>query len=182
MQRAILGCLLWTVTLGCNFAAPAHATLLVYEQTSASVPGLSIDASITVVGGLSDLPTLNQFSTPIDFGNLLAFDLEAPDGVTYTLANFVAPSGFGFPLWSISPAGISFNNSASDFIIAFATGTIRFETDAPSNPRDCMTTGQCVTTGHWAAIAEPAGAGLVLVGLFALGVWWRRTSRLSPGA
>jgi len=179
MQRTILGSLLSAAILCCNFAAPARATLFVYEQTSASVPGLSIDTSITVNGGLSDLPTLTQSSTPIGFGNLLAFDLQAPDGVTYTLANFVAPSGFGFPLWSISPQGISFNNSASDFAIFFAAGTIQFETDAPSNPRDCGITGRCVTTGHWAAIAEPAGAGLILVGLSALGLWRRRT--IAPG-
>lgn len=174
MQRTFLGCSLGAAILCCSFAVPARATLFVYDQSSASVPGLSISASLTVNGGLSDLLTMNQSTAPIDFGNLLAFNLLAPDGVTYTLANFVAPSSLGFPLWSISPDGIWFNNTQSDFAISFAAGTIKFDTDAPSNPRDCGITGRCATAGHWDAIAEPGGTALILTGLSALGLWRRR--------
>ena len=162
-------------------ASPACATLLVYEQTSASVPGLSISASMTVDGGLSDLPTLNQSSSPINFGNLLKFDLLAPNGVTYTLADFVAPfncSPLCFPQWSISPSGIVFINAtdSSDFIITFALGTIQFDTDGPSN-LGCNVTGTCVTTGNWRSIAEPSSTALILVGLSALAFWRRWTLR-----
>lgn len=178
MRRTLWVFSLWIASLCCVVASPARATLIVYEQTSASVPGLSISASMTVNGGLSDLPTLNQSSTPIDFGNLLGFDLLAPNGVTYTVADFVAPSAFGFPLWNISPSGISFIDAtdSSDFIISFALGTIQFETDGPSTPPDCQRTGACITTGYWSAIAEPSSTALILVGLSALGFWWRRAS------
>ena len=161
-------------------ASPACATLLVYEQTSASVPGLSISASMTVDGGLADLPTLNQSSTPIEFGNLLQFALSAPNGVTYTLANFVVPSNFGFPLWSVSPSGIDFIDAtdANDFFISFAAGTIQFDTDGPSD-LGCNVTRACVTTGTWKSIAEPSSTALILVGLSALGFWRRRISMQS---
>jgi len=158
----------------CIFASPARATLFIYEQTSASVAGLSITASMSINGGISDLPTLNQSSVPIDFGNLLAFELLAPNGVTYTLADFVAPFNFDsqFPQWRISPAEIFFidANDASDFHVLFEPPTIQFETDGPSFPPDCSRTGECVSTGRWvaAAIAEPSGKTLILIGLLAL--------------
>jgi hypothetical protein len=158
----------------CIFAAPARATLFIYEQTSASVPGLSITASMSINGGVSDLPTLNQSSVPIDFGNLLAFELLAPNGMTYTLADFVAPFNLDaqFPQWRISPGEIFFidANDSSDFHVLFGPGTIQFDTDRPSVPPDCSQTGACVSTGHWtaAAIPEPSGPALVLFGLFAL--------------
>lgn len=175
MRRALQACSIWIASLSslcCIVSSPAHATLLVYEQTSASVPGLRISASMSIDGGLSHLPTLNQASTPIDFGHLLGFELAAPNGVTYTLNDFVAPFGLGFqfPQWSISPSGIFFIDAAdlNDFSISFGKGTIQFDTDGPSNPPACHSTGACVTTGYWASIPEPSGKSLVLVGLLAL--------------
>jgi len=170
-------CWLWIAGLCCVVASPARATLLVYEPTSASPPGLSISASITVNGGLSDLPTVDQSSTPIDFGNLLAFDLLAPDGATYTLANFVAPPvNFNLPMWSISPGGISFFDITDDFIISFASGTIHFDTDAPG---DCFLTGTCFTTGNWKVVPEPSSITLILAGLLALS-FWKSRARIRP--
>src|SRR6185312_1793840 len=90
------------------------------------------------------------------------------------LADFVAPFSLDskFPQWSISPTGIFFVDAidASDFLVSFAFGTIAFETDGPSNPPDCGSTGVCVATGHWAVIAEPSGAVLIILGVAALGV------------
>ena len=173
MSRTLQVCSLWIASLCCIVSSPARATLFVYEQTSASVPGLFISASMSINGGLSDLPTLNQSSVPIDFGDLLAFELLAPNGVTYTLNDFVAPFnlGFQFPQWSISPSGITFVDAddLNDFFVSFAQGTIQFDTDGPSNPPDCSHTGACVSTGHWvASIPEPSSKALMLVGLLVL--------------
>ena len=158
------------VTLFGLLPVPASATLFVYDQMSASVPNLTISASITVDGGLGDLPSLDQDSIPLDFGDLLAFSLRAPDGKTYTLGNFSAPfsPGFQFPQWAISPDGIFFNDSESDFASDFGLGTIRFETDRPSNPAACRTTGICVTTGRWDPVPEPSGGALLVVGLLGI--------------
>ena len=172
MRRALQLCSLWIASLCFIFSSPARATVFVYQQTSASVPGLSINAAMTIDGGLNNLPTLSQSSAPIDFGNLLAFDLLAPNGMTYTLADFVAPFdlGFHFPQWSISPSGISFIDATdlNDFFISFHLGTIQFDTDGPSSPPYCSRTGACISTGHWASIPEPSGATLIIVGLLAL--------------
>src|SRR5262249_49847359 len=98
----------WIVSLVGLFAPSASATLFVYDQTSAPVANLTISASITVDGGLGDLPTLNQDSNPIDFRHLLGLSLLAPGGVTYSLADFVERGvGSSLPLWNISPSGIS---------------------------------------------------------------------------
>jgi len=160
----------WIASLFGMLASPACATLFVYDQASASVPNLTISASINVNGGPGDLPNLNQDSSPIDFGNLLGLSLLAPDGKTYALGNFVPPfsPSFQFPQWAISPDGIFFNDSASDFSIDFGLGTIRFQTDRPSVPAECGISGMCKTTGRWDPVPEPSGGALLVLGLLGI--------------
>jgi hypothetical protein len=169
----------------CGLAAPAQARAFVFDETSASVPGLVIDASITMKDShsLADLPTINnQFDpAPYDFGDLQALEVKVPDlsdQSVYTLADFVAPCSSGggiscitdFPDWSISPGEIAFINAADavDFFIKFfpTFSTIQFDTDGYSNPSDCGRTGACIATDKWIPAPESASIFLLLAGIF----------------
>ena len=173
---AIALCSLW--------AAAASATTFVYKETGSSVPGLLISASITIDGGFSNLPTIDNTYPPppagYDFGALTAFSITVPvggDQATYTLADFTAQCDFScpiaaFPQWSISPGGIGFINSIdrTDFyIIGFdPVSQIEFESDAPTQPPDCEQTAVCIATGVWAAVPEASSAALLLTALLGL--------------
>src|SRR5258708_38837041 len=97
-------------------------TTFIFEQLTVSEPGFSINSSITVNGDLTNLPSINSHSLPIDFGNLISFYFAAPGMFgppnqgppfiqgTYTVADFTHSNPF-FPLWSISPDAISFIDS-----------------------------------------------------------------------
>jgi hypothetical protein len=170
-----------------SYAAPASATTFIYDQLSRSVPGLLIQSSISIAGSgtLADLPTVNSLSNPIDFGDLLSFNLTVtPDPNHYTLADFVPPGSNGFPLWHISPTEIDFNDAlnASDFAINIALGTINFNEDGP-RPL-CTHTGDCVTTGVWvpALVPEPNTTWLTAVSLLLAAIFARRPDRSrNPG-
>lgn len=186
----LAACLLLTLWLS---AAPASAAIFVFEQTTASVPGLVVSSTITINGDPGDLPILDSFSAagPIDFGNLLAFNIVSPVG-HFTLSDFVPacqdPGSclLDFPSWSVSPAGISFIDvlDASDFIInGFGiNSTIQVDTDAPVIPVDCGSTGACVVTGNWiaAAVPEPSSIMLLMGGLAS--VWLARRRRTARRA
>ena len=160
--------------------SPALATVFAFQQISASVPELFIDATISINGDFSDLPTIDSNSNPIDFGNLLAFDIITPVG-HFTLSDFQPACGVpigcipGFPNWSISPTGIDFIDAAaaSDFFIhGFGFGsTINVDTDNPFvSPPECFSSGVCAVTGNWiaATIPEPSSITLLVMGLAAL--------------
>lgn len=149
-------------------STPALATIYVYDQTSASVPGLLISASITVNGDLSNLPHTSSTSNPIDFGNLLAFALSAPNalGISYTLSEFVAPQtigpDMGFPKWTIDPGpNISFisGNDLDQFTIMGGNIAINSDYDAI-----CPTTGACTAHGNWDPVSEPPSLAMLAVG------------------
>ena len=176
----------------------ASAEVLVFNQISASVPGLFISAVIDVNGGLDLLPTINNFRSPptggYDFGNLDALDIflpvNPPQKSRFTLEDFTErrqPGGtgvFDFPQWSISPNQIRFNNTETDFLIILDNilSTIRFNTDAPSTPRECMMTGRCVVQGQWQVTSVPVPASVHLfLGALVAGtlVFRRRGARVA---
>src|SRR3954447_24620013 len=130
-------------------ASPALATVFLFNQTSASEPGIFVSAAISINGDFSDLPTVNSNDNPIFLGNLRAFDivLPIPDmrGGHYTLSDFMLPCSLdspscfaGFPIWTISPGGVTFisaldetNSSIDGFGI---NSTISFISDAGASP------------------------------------------------
>jgi hypothetical protein len=174
--RRLCGAIIGVVLL--VLPVSAWATLFVFEQESASLPGLSVSASITINGGFSDLPTVNSHSSPIDFGNLLALSFVAPGAIagTYSLSDFVAPPPFhNFPLWSINPTRIDFVDAldSNDFhMMGFgAISQITLNTDGPFL---CHRTGACVVTGIWEPAPEPASLALFATGLAAIALVHRR--------
>src|SRR5712672_2470661 len=137
-------------------------TTFIFEQLTVSEPGFSINSSITVNGDLTNLPSINSHSLPIYFGNLISFYFAAPgmfgppnqgppfNQGTYTLAAFTQSNPF-FPLWSISPDGISFidRHDANAFSIQalnHSISTIYVNSDHPGD-RFCFTTNSCFATG-----------------------------------
>lgn len=161
--------------LWCSAAVSASATIFVFDQTGTTVPGFVVDASISIDGTLADLPTIsNSFNPgPYDLSPLSAFSFVTSSSFEghFTLADIIAPMPYptGFPRWSISPAEISFFNTTdtSDFMITgFGLGsTIEFESDGSTIPAACHFTHQCIATGNWDPVAEPASAVLLLSGL-----------------
>lgn len=181
---AVAGVLARLVTIAMSCCSllvlPAAATTFVFDETSSSVPGFVVSASITINNGFADLPTVSNINNngPYPFGDgfaLQAFSITVPGGQgTYTLADFTPaippPLGIGFPQWSISPNGISFFDAKdnNDFIITGFSppSTIEFESDGPTFPPDCMFTGRCIATGNWEAVPEPTSAMLLISALF----------------
>jgi PEP-CTERM motif len=168
-------------------AAPAFATLFVFHQTSAIPTGAKVVASISINGSLSDLPTITMEcctieppSSPIDFGNLLAFDLQTV-GFEYTLSDF-KPACFVGPdclygSWSISPTEIDFGDTSDDFHISLSgsPATIIYNSDALLG--FCPETGpsySCEATGTWDPVPEPATNWVFMTGLGLMGLLaWR---------
>jgi len=149
-------------------STPASATVFVFDQMAASIPGLSFNASITINGDFSNLPTLTSHSNPINFGSLLAFDISSPIG-HFALGDFTSPSlpFFDFPDWTISPSGIVFVSSddSSDFrITGFGTDSIIGGATESGGP--CFHTGACVATGTWVPIPEPPTSFILVSALF----------------
>lgn len=180
-------------------AGPSRATTFVFDQTSSNVPGYKVYSSIVVDGTLANLPTIcNQgvyagcggsgSLPPYGFGALQAFTIvlgssssSPPAGVEppfgYTLDAFTGAclSGgcaIGFPGWSISPDGIAFIDSLdqTDFRIEGfdPTSLIVFNSDALDGA--CPVDEDCMVSGHWDPVPEPASAPLFISGLLAFGV------------
>lgn len=164
-------------------ATPARAYDLTFHQTSSSVPGLSVSASIDVDGG--PLPTLdNSVPGPYDFGPLVGFDITIPAIMAHhTLADFTdeADPAFLYPQWSISPAEIQFTDAfaTNHFEIDFGSfgapsvpGTISFVTD-DMNLEPCVMSGVCYVAGDFIAegfsIPEPWSANVFGIALLSLG-------------
>jgi hypothetical protein len=173
-------------------AQVAGATTYVFEQTSASVPGLIVTGEMPINGGFADLPTLSNFCHapcgPVDYGNLLAFEMSAPlSFIAFTRANLTqSPDPTAFPMWDIAPdgatsfggPGIRFNNSHSDiFDFGWENATIQTDTDSGS---PCFFTGACRVTGHWVAVGVPESSSLTLLAGALLGLYAIR--RCSGGA
>ncbi|HTV44458.1 MAG TPA: hypothetical protein VMF05_04000 [Stellaceae bacterium] len=175
------------VGLWCGATVPASATTFVFNQTGSTVPGFVVSASISVDGTLADLPSISNLanSGPYDFSPLSALDIILPTlGGDYTLADFTSRGAvLDYPQWSISPSAINFVDQfdANEFNIAFgATSTILFESDAPTEPRECHTTGRCIASGTWDPVSEPSSSLLLLAGLIGSALtlrWSHRTER-----
>lgn len=163
-----------------------------FTQQSASVDGFFISSVIDVVGGLSNLPTINTMMLPpvggYDFGNLKSFDVYLPilpsfGQSHFTLADFVAQSVITRqPDWSISPSGIFFNNGNISFGIQIGPSStaIRFNTDGVAIPLECGRPGNCFVEGQWlttsasVAVPEPGSLSLLLGAVLAGALVFRR--------
>lgn len=150
---------------------PARATTYAYDQTSASVPGLVISGLITVNGNLFDLPDTSSTANPIDFGNLLAFQISAPNALarSYTLNDFVATQTdgryAGFPNWTIGGGpGIDFINAVDTEHFIITGGSIAINSDYDGI---CHMTGTCFAQGNWDPVPEPS-----TLATFAIGAAW----------
>lgn len=172
-----------------SVAGSAFATTFVFDQTGSTVPGFVVAASLSINGPFADLPMISSSTNPglYDFSPLSAFNITLPGPVGenhYTLADFTAPTHLlTYPDWSISPAGIDFINvtDTTDFLIGGfgVASTIGFDSDGPTTPTDCMTTGRCISTGNWDPVAapEPASAVLLLAGLLGAALPLRKRMR-----
>jgi hypothetical protein len=171
---------------------PASATVFVFNQTATTVPGFSVTGSISIDGGIGDLPTINSHqSPPVNFGNLLAFELYA-GAVSYGLGAFTPVCGTGSdldcgdntPIWDISPGGINFYGfqGSSEFSITGfgAASTVQFGDDnlgaICSHPSE---EGICIATGNWDSVPAPASLPLFVTGLGLMG-WlvWRKKRKV----
>jgi hypothetical protein len=151
-------------------------------------------ASITVNGDLSDLPfivtqccTVGPPSSPIDFGNLLAFDFDLLPAALFvvTLSNF-KPACLGPPTscmigsWIIAPGEISFGDAFNEFDIRIFSGGNSRISFGGDNLLPCTDSGLfgglCTVTGQWIAVPEPATSWIFAtgLGLMALLAWRRR--------
>jgi len=163
-------------------------TVFTFSQSSASIPGLQVQASVDVNGTFANLPSINSNISNPNFGNLISFSLNQNvfgDPSTFTLANFMN-LGFGtndFYNWSISPSGINFSGGLDDgdsFSIAglnASATTIHLDSDHPYSS-NCFLTGACYVTGTWvdppAPIPEPTSLSLLLIPLVLLtSLVWR---------
>ncbi len=185
MRRLLLAAALVCLT------TPAYAVPITYQyvQTGASVPGLVINASLTIDGTFADLPTIVCAPCPngsvFDFNPLKALVVTVPFGIiahTFTLADFtgqiVFPVPSGSPRWTISPTGISYINLFESFSINLTNGLIHYDADGMGL---CGLTGTCVTSGTFVATPEPETLVLLVTGLAAVCVAHRRSRyRSSP--
>jgi MYXO-CTERM domain-containing protein len=164
-------------------------TVFTFSQSTASIPGLQVQASVEVNGTFANLPTISSSLPNPDFGNLISFSLSQNafgNPSTFTLANFMSP-GYGandYFNWSISPGGIFFSGGIGDgdsFEITGLTSnlaTIHLDSDNPYIS-SCFNSGTCYTTGTWidppaASVPEPTSLSLLLPLVMLLGlVSWR---------
>ena len=171
-------------------AAPATAlpTNYLFEQTSATVPGLVVTGEIRINGGFADLPSLSSWQTchkstpvcgPVDFGNLLGISVESNLTAAWFTLHDLRPSPVSdYPAWDIVPDGglnpgirwIDASDLDDIFINGWENSVIKTDTDDASSP--CGRSGACVVTGHWIAaavpIAEPAALSVLAAGLLLL--------------
>jgi hypothetical protein len=187
-KAALTSCAIFLgVVLG---AAPASATLFVFDQTSTTVPGLSVTASISVQDGdFSGIPTISTLigsptpTLPIDFGTLLAFDLRSlgPAFVTGDISQFYACVQCLGPYWLISPGGfINFGccNTENYMIEGFGRdSTIQVDSDAGPCHEDSNPV--CIVTGNWDPVPEPSTIWVLVMGLGLMG--WMAGRRFSRG-
>jgi hypothetical protein len=162
-------------------AQVAGATTYVFDQTSASVPGLEVFGDMTINGGFADLPTLSNFCQspcgPVNYGNLLAIQMSANfTGVQFTRGNLTqSPDPTAFPMWDIAPdgsldPGIRFIDAADlgdIFDRGWENATIQTDTDSGG---PCFFTGACRVTGHWVAVGVPESSSLTLLANALLGL------------
>jgi hypothetical protein len=164
---------------------PVWATTYVYDQTSASVAGLMISASITVDGSLANLPDTSSTANPIDFGKLQAFAISAPGALArpYALSDFMAsrtiPPEVGYPSWAISGGpDISFINDVDTDQFIITGGSIAINSDYELI---CRVSGECTAQGNWDPVPEPSTLAMLAIGLTwlgAAGVHLRRSSAI----
>jgi len=184
-------------------AGPAAATVYTFVETSSTLPGVTVQSTITVNGTLADLPSITwepaegmcepyACSNPpasFDFGALTGFTFSTnafPPGDSYSLADFDAPPGSQYCdcyMWSISSGGIYFNNSSDEFGIGVAsafTSTTGFMNTDSTLGVGCGETGACQFTGYW-AVPEPPAVAIFATGLLLLGLLgWRSRQRTRP--
>jgi hypothetical protein len=170
----------------------AVAITYVFDQTSASVPGLIVTGQMTINGGFADLPTLSNFCHapcgPVDYGNLLGIEISANFTGQFTRLNLTqSPDPTAYPQWDIAPdrspdPGIRSSDGHIDlFDFGWEDATIQTDTDDGPFPDPCEESGVCRVTGHWIAIGVPEGSSLMLLASALLGFCAiRRGARVRP--
>jgi hypothetical protein len=174
-------------------ALPAAATPTdyVFEQTSATLPGLVVTGKIDIDGGFADLPSLTSSQTcnsltrtcgPIDFDRLVDIDVGSDLTASFTLHDLRPSLSGDYPAWDIVPDGgldpgirwIDARDLDDIFINGWENSVIETDTDDADSP--CGRTGACVVTGHWVdaalPVAEPTALSLLAAG-FVILVGWR---------
>lgn len=179
-------------------ASPMTTDDITYDfiVTAAHISGFNlpqpIAISITIDGSFADLPTVDSRCTvascpPLTFGNLEALSFDAPTIASFTLANLIKSCPVGtptcdpgrFPIWSLSPNGVFYENGTDTYQIAFDFNTdpsfegtsAKIGADGPN----CFgALGTCSYTGYWAAVPEPPSMALLLSGLLAAAMFRRR--------
>jgi hypothetical protein len=174
--------------LSIGLAVPAFAETFTFDQLATSVPGFFVYATITVNGdSLSDLPTVDSTSNPIDFGNLTAFQISSNGfgNAAFNLGYFTGPMPpFNFPSWSISPDRIFFLDRFDENIFTIsglASGLSSIEVGNEATP-PCNGPengpGACVATGVW--VPEPSTISLLIAFIMA-GLLLNSLSQLKRG-
>jgi len=159
----------------------------VFEQTSATVPGLVVTGKIEINGGFADLPSLTSSQTcnsltrtcgPIDFDRLLDIDVGSNLTASFTLHDLRPSMPGSYPAWDIVPDGgldpgirwIDARDLDDIFINGWENSVIETDTDDADSP--CGRTRACVVTGHWVdaalPVAEPTAVSLLAAGLLIL--------------
>ena len=180
----------------------ASADVITYEfvQTSASLPGLVFDASITIDGTFADLPTINCLTNLFsllpppgchaDLTPLLDLEVKIPgSGSAFWLTEFelrvpppecftgtISCPAFQYPSWSLSPAALMYLSIFTTWGISFdAIATIAYGADFGTCAGSYFDTN-CTATGVWQAstAGAPEPPTVVLFAAFLTALAWRR--------